>query len=365
MSRKILFICNTYYQLIVAMQLALTVFEEDEVDVILSDHSVGAKKVADRLQDTRVFRDVLYLETLKFYASKEGLFRKARDFVDCHVSKRRILEIECGYDEIVSYSISDFEYAVCDTVFAKGETPVFSRMEEGLLSYSVQVEGGFSQRIGNKYRKWKGGFCPGLPSCVFYCFFPELIIDSRLRGISIPPIGLRQERLVAALKHAFSYERFSFDEPFIFFASSSDVDGFPMGETPLVLSLAEELGRENVLVKMHPRDDRTVYEDYGLRVMRGSPIPWEICQICEDLSDRTLLSQTSGALLGANSLIDKPARGFFVQNERSLSEKERHNYREKRLEISDKLERFHSFGICRSVKTASFDEVIEQLGVMR
>ena len=76
MSRKILFICNTYYQLIVAMQLALTVFEEDEVDVILSDHSVGAKKVADRLQDTRVFRDVLYLETLKFYASKEGLFRQ-------------------------------------------------------------------------------------------------------------------------------------------------------------------------------------------------------------------------------------------------------------------------------------------------
>ena len=172
MSRKILFICNTYYQLIVAMQLALTVFEEDEVDVILSDHSVGAKKVADRLQDTRVFRDVLYLETLKFYASKEGLFRKARDFVDCHVSKRRILEIECGYDEIVSYSISDFEYAVCDTVFAKGETPVFSRMEEGPILSKWKV--GFLRGLEISIESGREASAPVSPHACSTVFFPSL-----------------------------------------------------------------------------------------------------------------------------------------------------------------------------------------------
>ena len=67
-NMKRLFICNTYYQLIIAIQLKLTLFKEDEVSVWISDCSVNSETVADRLNETNIFNYVnkIYTKHSKF-----------------------------------------------------------------------------------------------------------------------------------------------------------------------------------------------------------------------------------------------------------------------------------------------------------
>ena len=60
---NIVFLCNTYYQAIVAIQLRLTAFKNDTVYLVMSDHSKGTKEFVSKLGDLKVFEDVHYAET--------------------------------------------------------------------------------------------------------------------------------------------------------------------------------------------------------------------------------------------------------------------------------------------------------------
>lgn len=53
-----LFICDTYYQLIEAIQIKLTLFKNEKIDVRISDHSKGASDVAKRLAESSLFHEV-------------------------------------------------------------------------------------------------------------------------------------------------------------------------------------------------------------------------------------------------------------------------------------------------------------------
>ena len=60
---NILVYCNTYYQLLVAIQLRLTVKKADCISVIITDQSRGAEAVAERLRGTDFFHAVFFLKT--------------------------------------------------------------------------------------------------------------------------------------------------------------------------------------------------------------------------------------------------------------------------------------------------------------
>ena len=61
-----LIICDTYAQLIEAIQMKITLFKDDIVDIRISDHSVGAEMVSDRLQKLNIFNNVYFVKTKKF-----------------------------------------------------------------------------------------------------------------------------------------------------------------------------------------------------------------------------------------------------------------------------------------------------------
>lgn len=51
--RSILFVCNTYSQLIESIQLRFTTFVSCAVSVVLSDHSNNAKPVYENAKNSR------------------------------------------------------------------------------------------------------------------------------------------------------------------------------------------------------------------------------------------------------------------------------------------------------------------------
>ena len=82
------------------------------------------------------------------------------------------------------------------------------------------------------------------------------------------------------------------------------------------------VGRDNLIVKMHPRDNRKVFQDRGIHVFENSEIPWEAMQFNNDFSSKLFLTVTSGSVLGANLIIKKSVKSYFLFKLCDLSENE-------------------------------------------
>lgn len=131
----------------------------------------------------------------------------------------------------------------------------------------------------------------------FYCFYLQLFEGCDIVCHSIPVLWRQDKGFGEMINTAFAYhpDCDMYPHRFIFFASSSDVDGTPVGETEQVLQIAELGGQENLLVKVNPRDGRDVYEEQGITVSRNSAIPWEVIQLNHDFSIHVFLTVSKAA----------------------------------------------------------------------
>lgn len=121
-----------------------------------------------------------------------------------------------------------------------------------------------------------------------------------------------KSKLESILSKVFVMQPQPIPQKYIYFCSSSDIDGFSFGETELVLRIANMVGPENLLVKMHPRDRRRVFQDHGISVMDNSYVPWEAMQICGVATGKTLVTAISGSFLTSTTMLADGTRGVFL-----------------------------------------------------
>jgi len=318
---NVVFLCNTYYQAIVAIQLRLTEFKNDTVYLVMSDHSKGTNEFVNKLKEQKVFDDVIFVETKKhdydvlikkhpynlLLPAITGISRKFSFF-----RKKKI-------DKLIYYNSALSTHILFATLYNKNKNVKCFRMEEGILSYGVTCH-------DNKYHlgrrktpiiyRWrerlgKGSLFDSVEN--FYCFQPSFY-DGALKPIKIKPIDLCSD-FQKIIKNSFSidFTNESYKEKYIFFTSVYDFEGGePIGEYELVCQVADLVGKENLLVKIHPRDGRAVYENNGFNVDKNSDIPWEAIQLSRDFSDRVFLTATSGSVLSGNFIAETSPKTFFM-----------------------------------------------------
>lgn len=354
--RRVLIICNTHFQIIVAIQLKLTLFENDEVDLHISDHSLNAELVAARLGRKGLFHDVRYRKTREEIGARRT--SKLGSFASACFGRRRFPTYP-DYDEVMFYNLNIPVYNVIDSAAASSKNTSFSGMEEGILSYGRMAYGKSPDAL-DTIRSATGH--PPIKKNVsrFYCFFPELYRSQSqsVVPVRIPPILTTLAELRPILCDVFGYEPEPIEERFIYFASSSDIDGCGFGETELVLNIAKHVGASNILVKMHPRDNRSVYSDAGLAVMERSDVPWEVMQICGVADKSVCMTTTSGAFINPSALLNSEAEGFFwIVNQPGNDELEaRMSF------IESTLTSLHEAGICRGIRILPANDFSRAVG---
>lgn len=349
---KKLIICDTHYQFITAIQMRLTIFNNDTVDIWISDHSLGAKKVAENTAKLKIFNSVQFIETnQKSYS--QNLIDNFFDIIKsnfCHIiSKETPL-----YDEVVFYGLDLLIINIADFYNSINHKTIWSRFEEGIFSYDTDFAYGNRIKISNKIRRITGR--PIVDNLIknYYCFYPklkELHLDWNL--IEIPSIFTTRVVLCKLLKCIYECTEMNIPQKYIFFASSSDIDGTPYGETSLVLKIAEIIGYENMLIKMHPRDSRDVYEKLGISVMRESSIPWEVIYLVGNFSNKIMLTVNSGAFISISALENAPFKGIFLFN---MVETNDHVFKERAKNIENMVYKLHKIGLCGNITIAQLKE---------
>lgn len=347
-----LLICNTYSQLIIAIQLKLTLFKHNKVDLWITDHSNNVEKIIEPLNRTGLFNNVIFLQDKKFVYERNKI-ESFKDAIEYSFGEKK-WDIEM-YDEIVFYSLSLMLYSIADYYRIINHHVIWSRMEEGIFSYETDFESGYRIKLARAMRNISRRIEIANEIVNYYCFFPELKISHLdWNIIKIPSLNETLDLIVPLFSQIFKCRNETCRQKYIFFASSSDIEGKPCGEMELILKTADIVGKENLIVKMHPRDKRSVCLDNGIEVMENSWIPWEVSQLIGQYEDKIMLTVNSGAFITVSALQGGNGLGMFLYP--SIKNKNK-SFLKREKEIDKTLHRLHKNHICLGIKACTIDNI--------
>lgn len=315
--KNILIICNTYYQLEVAIQLKNTLFAEEKVEVLISDHSKGTEEVVEKLKERKVFEDCQWICSKK-RNQELTFFQKFQDCFEISCRKKNRFSFflenlsEKRIDEIVFFNCTIEIDGIFSILKRMNKNLKISMFEEGILSYSIN-----NYPMGRRWLVAMLSHALDKPTLytqpyVFYCFYPEIY-----EGKGLPqriPLISRESVTAKLLNTVFMPDLRIYDGyKYIFFTSVYDFEGGkPVGEYELVCKVAKLVGKGNLLIKTHPRDIRTIYTDNGFNVDQNSSIPWEVIQLSGDFRNKVFMTINSGSVLSGSVMSENPVRTYYM-----------------------------------------------------
>lgn len=344
--------------------MRLTIFEKNDVVLLLSDHSLNADKVCEQLEKEKTFSEISYIKTKGLVSSRNNR-QKINDFFDVVLGTENRYSFYLSnianicFDELICYNYNIDIIGLFSLLYKKNDKVKVSLYEEGILSYDVKFEDNIHRdfiRIARKILR-KKDISDAFSH--FYCFYPELYKGS-LKVISVPVIST-DSKCVDILRNIFSVDKsqMKYTQKYIYFSSVYDFEGgASIGEYELVKRIIDVVGKDNLMVKMHPRDARDIYEKNGFIVDRNSSIPWEVIQLSEDFSDKVFMTATSGSVLAGSFMTDNPVTTFYMYKMCDISG---NNSAKKTTEfIYNYLQENNVKGVLENVKIIdSLDEIIK------
>ena len=314
--KKILFSCNTYFQLIAAIQLNSTVYSDDYTVMVLSDHSKNADQVANRLRETEVFNEVFFVETRYFCSEYLETKYKLPCVIDDINGNLYGMDLQDKYfDTFIYYNDNHASLGIYAALYKVNKKIECMRLEEGIGSYIIDFRYDKKAALSRSVRRILGQNNLYESTNTFYCFQPELY-PGKLKPVQIPPITSNSSS-VDVMKKVFLEPGtdYGIKEKYIFFGSPYDNEGgHSIGERRLVKEIAELVGYDNLIVKAHPRVLSDDYTSMGVKLYPHSSVPWEALQLTMDFSDKIFLTAVSSSVMSLNMTLEKPIRAYFLYN---------------------------------------------------
>lgn len=320
----ILGICDTYYQLITFIRIRQTLFKDDTIDLLLSDHSNGADEIVKTLSAKGIFRNVTLLKSKRLvYEKNKSKFETIKEIINGVNGKSIIckaIESNAIYDSMIFYHADICSATIYAYLYKRNPQIKCARLEEGLVSYFTEYiqnpdlsPNGRLKLIYQIRRMLKKSNISENNS-IFYCFHPEMY-SGKMKPVRIPLFNPRDENTKKLLRDIFHVKEETLDYPqkYIYFAGIGDIEGGnPIGEVKIAKQIAELVGYDNFLVKVHPRDKSGNFSRAGLTVDKSSSVPWEIIQLNYDFSNHVFLTSISGSVLSINLLLKNGPKTKFL-----------------------------------------------------
>ena len=306
---KILFFCNTYMQLLTAINMKVSLFSDRSVDILLSDHSANAQMIRSNLEKIDLFNNVLFVETKQFLS--QNILSDLKDVIEltfCNSNKfENMFPKDIAYSEIFYFNYDPILIAIYDRCKKNSAVPKCIRYEEGIFSY-VHIENLSMFRRMKIIRVLRRLINKGTiidETKDVFCYYPELLQLDDAKIHRIPLLTRDNKELLGIYNTIFHYDPDveDFRQKYIFFTavSASGPDNDP--EARLVMEVADLVGKDNVLVKLHPRDARHCFGDHGIEVSRSSSVPWELVQLNHDFSNHVFLTVSSGSAINTSAML--------------------------------------------------------------
>lgn len=302
-----LFLCKTPYQIIVSIQLVLTEFNTDNNDIFVGDTITNSERIVDNLSKIETFR------TVRIFSSKSVYSKYTR--VDCLKIalkdkmgfKNDTIQIDNVYDRLFICNLSLEESILYRCATCKNKSLKVYLFEDGFATYTKMYGRFFDDlKYGRTTKNAIKTFYKRINYEVFvklsgiYLFTPELIDWKPYSTVRpIRKIDPNNEEMVKVFNKAFGVEILfdSYSEKCIFFEESYFADGICVNDEEILDSISSIIGKNNIFVKIHPRNPINRFEIKGYKTNENTTVPWEIVALNIDIKDKVLLTIASGSAL--------------------------------------------------------------------
>jgi len=322
---KRLIIVGNPFQLMLALFFYYKVFSaDDDIDVLIFKSVIGHETFANKLMELSLFRRVILLEEASPRGNWLGKTIEVIHVAVGNAEKISYITDSClansDYDEVWYYNWCRWYYGIYDVILKhEGKCTNYIAYMESVFTYTLlrqnEIQPIFSQRdkvirFGRKcLNKWI--FDPYMGDV--FIQYPGMAdeIDGRYLH-QLPVLSEADIDYLRTVQEVFSTPKFSKLPKYIFMASSLEFDGFGTGETDLIIRIAEIVGKENLIVKLHPRDNRGVIEKAGIRVMESSNVCWEAIQLTNDFSENVFLTVASASIVNAILFSEQEVKAYYL-----------------------------------------------------
>lgn len=318
---SILLICNTPFQIMMAYHITLLYYVGYEIDMVISEGIRDGEQLAKNAQKTNAFRNVIFTRNKKTFL----LGHSPRDKIKYLLGR--------GYEVINNYKIAKNlaknSYDVClfsnISILTKLLTSLLRKQnphvklalfEEGLVTYTTLFASGDAPN--SLYRKYidKQGLLAKL-NFVYVCH-PSLLEWEPQNGaiIHLPIIDKTNLQYVELLNTIFNYNGYTdkYDRRIIFFEESYAFEGFLVPDIEIVTRIAETLGHDNIMVKIHPRNPENRFAKLGYKTNKNISIPWEMIMLNQPLKENIFVTISSGAVISPYLYLGLPCVTYSLLN---------------------------------------------------
>lgn len=292
---KNLIIANTYFQLITAINLSINHFNNDENDLILTDRSVGMQEVGKKLKKYKVFNNIFYIQSKDICTDKN----KLKKYLTYLFNRKKIIGslLKEKYDCLLFFNYDLLTYSVFDELSNKNKDLICKRYEEGYIAYVKETK---NNNLNQTIRKIL--FRKNLEKSIksMYLYHPDLLCyDLKYKTEQIKLLNKEDEKLKEICNYIFDYKKETIKQKYIFFEESFFCDNKGVEDMELILKIADIVGKDNLLVKLHPRNKIDRFKKYGIQTNKTIGIPWEVIQMNNDFSDKVFITISSGSVLAS------------------------------------------------------------------
>lgn len=307
-NKKVLMVCNSVYQILVAVHLKLNYYADDAVDLIVSDQMNNSRNIADRITKIGLFRQVIHINNKK---EANGKFtQKAVETWSNLKIIRDIYKKNGVYDVLCVSNIAVFTILLYNYLRRKKplELCIF---EDGFSTYSNFFKNSDKATFIHRFINKKGMI--GSASKL-YLFNPQLLEWKMPDGevVAMNKIQPKSDE-VEILNRIFDIQKADkYDAPMLFMEESFFADGFEVEDVEIVNEIAKHFGKERVMIKTHPRNPVNRFAELGYKTNKNTEIPWELIVLNQDISKKILITISSSAVLTPFLLFDIPVKSYSL-----------------------------------------------------
>ena len=320
MKEKCLFLVNTPYQLMIAINLRKAEYANYDADVVITDNISDHKDLLDSVRCVGIFENVIAYNIKELYPDKNGVALARRLFGDKNIFDK-------AYDYYLFANLDHGASGIYRMLCKRNRHIKAIMFEDGYASYSgwysdfltmygsIPYDGNVYKRLILKtwfHRLVDNVFCHVEKMLVFN---PSIMTyKPSFRVESMKPIDVKNSELVETYNRIFKYDPSvdSYKEPIIFFEESYYADGYNVNDVEIVEKIASIVGKEKLFVKTHPRNPDNRLKKLGYKTNKNTSIPWEVICMNIDLSEKTLITIASVAAIVPATMLGKKYNGILL-----------------------------------------------------
>ena len=293
LAKRNLYLCSQLLNLYNSIVLQSTAEAGTAADLVLADTS-DFSQIQERLAAHGLFENIYQFNVLGRLnqikaEGREALQAAGEDPLGSFMLPELTHTYTDLYVHLDSYAAKFFYYALVK----QGMHLQVHFVNEGSASYAMDFSNTVSDAILHE-QYGEDAFLNRIGN--LWVYEPELYVGGveKLVLKTLPKAATEDKALRALLRDVFGAAR-PIAQKVIYFEGTFAGDGMLVNEMDLVNAVAKAVGKENMIVKRHPRNPRDRFSPAGFQVMENQNVPWEIMLLDLDIADKLLVSVASFA----------------------------------------------------------------------